>query len=156
MRGTHCLLHWSRTQQLISLSSAEAELNASITAGCEGLLIKHMVRETGSDVEVCIRGDSSANSGIVHRAGTGRVKHLEIRQLWLQQKVGVGAVKNVKIPRGENLSDTQTHYWTREEGRTHFPKMNAERRGLEHAGAMPSHKGGLDSIHLYKYKKGYI
>ena len=30
MRGTHLIAHWSRTQQLISLSSAEAELNASI------------------------------------------------------------------------------------------------------------------------------
>ena len=109
MRGIHCILHWSRTQQLISLSSAEAELNASIAAGCEGLLIKNMVQELGGKLEVCIRGDSSANSGIAHRAGTGRVKHLEIRQLWLQEKVGDGTITFAKIPRAENLSDTPTH-----------------------------------------------
>ena len=33
MRGAHVISHWARTQQLIALSSAEAELNAATVAG---------------------------------------------------------------------------------------------------------------------------
>ena len=48
MRGTHLLVWWSRTQQLIALSSAEAELNASIKAAVEGLGVCNMAWELGS------------------------------------------------------------------------------------------------------------
>ena len=63
MKGTHCLLHWSRTQQLSALSSAEAELNASIRAGQEGLGITHFSAELGKARGVEILGDSSAVVG---------------------------------------------------------------------------------------------
>ena len=86
MRGEHYLLHWSWTQQVVSLSSAEAELNASITAGCEGLLVKNMARELGMEYSVTVLGDSSANSGIVHRSGTGRIKHLSIDNCGCKKK----------------------------------------------------------------------
>ena len=142
MRGTHCIMHWSRTQQLISLSSAEAELNASITAGCEGLFVKHMTEELGCSYDLMIRGDSSANDGIVHRSGTGRIKHLSIRQLWLQERVRNKELEFTKIPREINMSDTQTHHWTQQEGKTHFTEMHAQRRAV--AGApLYSAKGGL-------------
>ena len=150
MRGQHCLLHWSRTQQVISLSSAEAELNASITAGCEGLLIKHMTEELGLKYNLKILGDSSANSGIVHRSGTGRIKHLSIRQLWLQEKVGNAELEFEKIPRARNVSDTQTHHWTKEEARVHFANMHAERRRLVQAAPSYSLKGGLGVMHVYR------
>ena len=35
MRGGHLIVHWSRTQQLVALSSAEAELNAAVKAAQE-------------------------------------------------------------------------------------------------------------------------
>ena len=143
MRGQHCLLHWSRTQQVISLSSAEALLNASITAGCEGLLIKHMTEELGLTYSLRILGDSSANSGIVHRSGTGRIKHLSIRQLWLQEKVANGDLEFEKIPRAINSSDTQTHHWTREEGRVHFGNMHVESRRMFQTAPLHILKGGL-------------
>ena len=49
MKGEHLLLWWSRTQQLIALSSAEAELNASIKAGIESLGVANMSRELDSE-----------------------------------------------------------------------------------------------------------
>ena len=41
MRGRHLIVHWSRTQQLVALSSAEAELNAAVKAAQEGLGVAH-------------------------------------------------------------------------------------------------------------------
>ena len=89
LHGSHCILTWSRTQQLVALSSAEAELNASVTAQ-EGLSPKHLAEEFGDLVFLRLRGDSSANDGILKRSGTGKVKHLSVRQMWLQEKVGQG------------------------------------------------------------------
>ena len=90
LHGSHCILTWSRTQQLVALSSAEAELNASVKAAQEGLSLKHLAEEFGDQVFLRLCGDSSANDGILKRSGTGKVKHLSVRQMWLQEKVGQG------------------------------------------------------------------
>ena len=119
LHGSHALLHWSRTQQLIALSSAEAELNAAIKAGQEGLALKHLAEELGDTCWVQVLGDSSAADGIVKRSGTGKVKHLSVRQLWLQEKVGQGELEHEKIPRLDNVADALTHHFTKAEGYLH-------------------------------------
>ena len=125
--GNHVLIHWSRTQQLVALSSAEAELNASIKAGQEGLSLKHLAVELGDDVWLCLKGDSSACDGILKRSGTGKVKHLSVRQLWLQEKILEGELTNIKIPRLDNVSDALTHHFTKTEAQLHFAKMSCHR-----------------------------
>ena len=99
MRGGHSILHWSRTQQLVALSSAEAELNAAVKAAQEGLGIAHLEEEFGRWLKVRLRGDSSANHGMIQRQGTGKVKHLSVRQLWLQQQAELGCCIHEKAPR---------------------------------------------------------
>ena len=81
MYGNYLLLHWSRTQQLVVLSSAEAELIASVKVAQEGLGMKNMMDDLGEPCSLRLRGDSSANDGIIKRAGVGKVKHLSVRQL---------------------------------------------------------------------------
>ena len=129
MKGSHLLLFWSRTQQLIAFSSAEAELNASIKAGVEGLGVANMAEEMGKAHKVRVLCDHSANVGISHRAGAGKVKHLGIRQLWLQERVSIGDLTIEKIPRAVNSSDTLTHHWTAAEGKVHFGAMQTVRCG---------------------------
>ena len=127
--GRHCILHWSRTQQLVALSSAEAELNASIKAAQEGLGFRNTALEVGLQClgPVVIYGDSSANDGILKRAGSGKIKHLSIRQLWLQEQCGLGNAEHVKVPRANNCSDTLTHHFSRTEAETHFGSMSCSR-----------------------------
>ena len=43
MLGGHLLMHWSSTQSTVSLSSAEAELNAIIKAFSETSGVKNMM-----------------------------------------------------------------------------------------------------------------
>ena len=45
--GGHLIVHWARTQQLVALSSAEAEFNAAVKAAQEGLAISHLEEEFG-------------------------------------------------------------------------------------------------------------
>ena len=67
--------------QLIALSSAEAELNASIKAGIESLGAVNVGRELDSEHKVEILCAASANIGIHLRVGAGKVKRLGVRQL---------------------------------------------------------------------------
>ena len=84
MRGAHLISHWARTQQVIALSSAEAELNAICKASQEGLGSRHFSGELNKPEKLEIKTDAAAAIGITLRQGTGRIKHLEVKQLWVQ------------------------------------------------------------------------
>ena len=53
--------------------------------------------------------DASMARQFVHRKGVGRMKHLEVRHLWLQDQLAKGAYTCRKIARSENPSDMLTH-----------------------------------------------
>ena len=129
LHGEHCVVHWSRTQQLVALSSAEAELNASIKAAQEALGLRQTAMEVGMwcTGTVEIKGDSSANDGILKRVGSGKIKHLSVRQLWLQEQCELNIAKHLKIPRAINTADALTHHYTKAEAETHFTAMSCVR-----------------------------
>ncbi len=52
MMGLHLILQWSRTQAVIALSSAEAELNASVKGASEGIQLKYAAQARGINVKV--------------------------------------------------------------------------------------------------------
>ena len=114
--GAHLLTHWSRTQSCVALSSGEAELNAMLKAASEGLSLKYLLQEIGEERELHLRGDSSAAQGTLNRLGSGRVKHLQTRQLWLQENVYAGEV-TVEKSEGESI------------GPMHSPTHGLQQRG---------------------------
>ena len=128
MRGKHLVCHWSRTQKLVALSSAKAELNAAVKAAQEGLVLAHIEEEFGRWLLVRLYGDSSANHGMIQRQGSGKAKHLTVRQLWLQQQSELGVCLHEKIPRGIHIADLLTHHWTKADAECHLKSANCERR----------------------------
>ena len=140
MRGAHVLSHWSRTQATIALSSGEAELNASLKGGCELLGLGELEREWGKTVSLRLEGDSSACRGTLQRQGSGRQKHLEVRQLWMQGHIKNQKLLFSKIPRDRNASDVLTKHWAADAA-AHFSRLsftispsrcNAQPRGGAH------------------------
>ena len=125
--GNHLLQHWSRTQQSVSLSSAEAELNALNKGGTEGLGVRNLIEQCGESLLLELRTDASAARGILERSGAGKVKHLSVKQLWAQDKIARGELSIVKVPREINCSDLLTHHWTFVEGEKFLPSMCVER-----------------------------
>ena len=99
---------WSRTQPTIALSSGEAELAALIRATSEGLGMQAMMHEFGLESQLKIKGDAVAAMGMVKRQGLGRVRHLAVADLWIQQKAKEGVAKFEKLPGTENTSDIMT------------------------------------------------
>ena len=122
----HLLLHYLRTQAGVALSSAEAELNATLKMGCGILGISQFCRELEDNVDIKINGDSSAVKGILARRGCGKVKHLKLKQLWLQEQVRSGKVEIHKISWCMNPTNPLTHHYTQEDAKKHFKHMSIE------------------------------
>ena len=53
--------------------------------------------------------DASAAKGALLRRGAGKIKHLEIRQLWCQHAIERYGIEVLKIVRKLNLADCLTH-----------------------------------------------
>jgi hypothetical protein len=120
LHGQHLVHHWSSTQTVVALSSMEAELNAIVKGVAEVLGLKNLLAECGRPMKAVIYTDSSAANGVVHRQGSGKVKHLECRQLWVQDAVFSGKVRVEKVGRDFNPADAFTHYTSVHEATRHF------------------------------------
>ena len=88
-----------------------------------------MAEELGSAHTAKILGDASAAQGINGRTGAGKVKHLSVRQLWLQERLAAGDLSQAKVPRAVNISDCLTHHWAATEGSGHLDGMATVRCG---------------------------
>ncbi len=53
--------------------------------------------------------DASSTVALLHSKGPGKMKHLDVRVLWLQDLVTAGGLSTQKIDRILNLSDPLTH-----------------------------------------------
>ena len=107
----HFLFSGSRTQRVVSLSSAESELYAMVSGLCDAMHLKHVIMFCLGLDKLTIHhlGDSSAARGILQRQGTGgRVKHIEGRLLWSQQKIQEKIVVLNVVQTRWNLSDMAT------------------------------------------------
>ena len=107
-RGAHYLDGWVSGQQLVALSSGEAEFYAlgRLVAGL--LFLKWLGEELGTELRVKARSDSSAARGMAGRTGSGAVKHLETRWLWLQERVRAKQVEVERVRGVFNPADLGT------------------------------------------------
>ena len=61
-------------------------------------------------VKLRLKSDASAAIGIASRRGLGKIRHLEVSQLWLQQKVANGDLEVIKVNGEDNLADALTKH----------------------------------------------
>ena len=99
---------WSSTQGSIALSVAEAEYYAAVKGAAEGLGFQSMLKDLGFECRIELWQDSSAAKSIASRAGIGKIRHLDVRWLWLQHAVKMKLLTCLKIPGEENPSDILT------------------------------------------------
>ena len=102
--------HWSKSQSNVALSSAEAELNACVKGLSELIGIYNLINETlGFSPVLALCTDASACKGMLLRHGTGKVKHLSVKQLWSQEVVSCYGVQVQRVTRAANPADLLTH-----------------------------------------------
>ena len=111
MLGGHCVKTWSASQAAYALSSAEAELYGMVEGVTRAKGLRTVAFELGfRSLRNVIRlgTDSSAAKSFVSRRGRGKMRHLEIRDLWLQKEVREGRVEVSKVLGTLNPSDLMT------------------------------------------------
>jgi hypothetical protein len=116
-------------QEIVALSSTEAELIAATTAGKQILYLRQILKDMGyeqagpttlfEDNTGCI---NISENPVQHR----RTKHIDVRYLWLRQGVENGDFKLNYIPSKENVADIMT----KPLGVTAFTKLRAQLLGV--------------------------
>ena len=113
LNGT-LLQAWSRTQNQTALSSCESEFYAIVTGVTETIFIRSILNELepmkNRQVQVKVYTDSTSAMQLAQRQGVGRVKHLNIRKLFVQDLVKEGVVTIHRVSTDENVADIFTKY----------------------------------------------
>ena len=110
MAGKHTIKSYSRQQKTVALSSAEAELHAMVAASAETLGVAKLCRDLGMEVQGEVYADSSAALGIAQRSGQGKLRHLRVQALWVQEVRCARRLKYKKVLGSRNLADLLTKH----------------------------------------------
>ena len=134
------------TQSVIALSSGEAEYYALVKGSGQAIGMCSMIRELGVPIarefnvmntdennEVEIGTDSAVAKCIASRRGTGKIRHIDVAELWLQEKVASGLVKVIKVKGEANPADALTKYVGARELLVHCSGANVEKAVGRHA-----------------------
>ena len=105
-----------RTQASVALSSCEAELYAANGLMVESLFLYRLCKFLVGDetegnnetVEQRLYMDSSSAMALIRRSGTGRLKHIQIKQFYLQSLLRSGIFSIFKVHTKLNPGDLNT------------------------------------------------
>ena len=81
--GSHLIKSWAVAQSVIALSSGEAEYYGLVKGSSNAMGLWSVSADLGVDLRIRVQADSSAAKGIASRTGLGKVRHVEVAQLWM-------------------------------------------------------------------------
>ena len=113
MLGRHPLRTWSSTQATVATSSAEAELYAMAEGASRGLGFQSTLQEITDDVSLRVLRvwtDSAAAKAFASTRGLGRMRHVQVKDLWIQSLVKTGRISLGKVRGDLNVADALTKY----------------------------------------------
>jgi hypothetical protein len=106
------LQHFSKTQPTLSQSSGEAELVALYHGVSAAIGVQHLIEEIAWEslprVGLVAQCNSTAAISSCLRLGVGRIKHLELKYLWLQELIRSRALSISYIASRLNKADLLT------------------------------------------------
>eukprot|EP00972_Heterocapsa_arctica_P031827 4690385-Heterocapsa_arctica.AAC.1 len=110
MHGSHFVRTWSTTQSVIALSSGEAELYGIVKGALAAMGFHSVAADLGIKLDIGIFSDSAAARGMVRRTGLGKVRHIQVQELWVQQALREGRFALNPTVGGDNPADILTKY----------------------------------------------
>ena len=120
------VIHTSRTQATVALSSGEAELYAIGQGTSEALFLKSLILEAefAKRVNMIVYTDSTAGRSMAIRFGAGKkTKHVELRYFYMQDLVRSGVLIVRKVHTSANPADVLTKYSPTEVLKNLTPKL---------------------------------
>ena len=114
LRGKHPIKHWSLTQTTIALSSGEAELGGICRGAALALGLQSLANDLGIALNIELLTDATAAIGICRRRGLGKIRHLHVSDLWVQDRLKKGDFSLSKVLGADNPADLLTKHVSRE------------------------------------------
>ena len=108
-----CLKVWSPTQTVVARNSGEVECYAAVKGASEAIGSQSACKDLGIDLRIRVLTESPACRGTCGRTGLGKVKHMAIQMLWLQDVVRQGAVEMRRVRGDVNAADLMTKFPSR-------------------------------------------
>ncbi len=142
--GSHIVKSYSRQQKTVALSSAEAELHAMVAASAETLGVIGLCRDMGIAIEGEVYTDSSAALGITQRLGNGKVRHLRVQALWVQEVRCTKRLSYKKVLGSRNPADILTKHVPKDLLNVHLVTL-----GVEFQGGRAESAPTLDSVEAH-------
>ena len=100
--GTSLLKSWSITQSTIATSTVEAELYAMARCAQQALGLASLARDFGVELSARVHSDASAAIGVALRSGLGgRMRHVKVQYMWIQEAVATKEIDLKKIKTAE-------------------------------------------------------
>ena len=90
------------------------------------------MEDLGLQLTVTVHADASAAIGIAQRRGVGKVRHIEVHQLWLQDRVSRGDIRIRKVDGNKNPADALTKHVEGNKVCTHMDLVHLHASGGRH------------------------
>ena len=153
--GKSIIKSWSTNQAVIALSSGEAEYYALVKGASTGIGLTSLLQDLGiGGRRIRLMTDSSAAVRISNRLGTGKVRHIEVNQLWVQEKVAHGLISVHKVDGKTNRADALTKPVSAEELRAHADMLGIQIRSDRHPLAPELEKEDISTMELEDLDEG--
>ena len=115
MIGKHLIKSWSTTQPSVTMSSGEAEMVGVTRAAAAAFGFRSLLADLGLDWPVRVWTDSTASIGMCSRQGLGKVRHLDVQLMWIQQRIRNHDLDLYKVLGEENPADLMTKFLKKSE-----------------------------------------
>jgi len=122
----HYIKSWSSTQKSITLSSGEAELVAAVKMCTEVLGVVQLLADWGVEVDGEVWVDSSAAIGTMTRRGNGKLRHVRVGTLWVQERIEDGDLVVKKVRGEDNPADLCTKHVNEKLAKKFMDHLNFE------------------------------
>ncbi len=115
---------WSTTQATVAKSSAEAELFSLTKGAATALGMISTAHDLGMRVDAKIHSDASAAIAIAQRQGLGKLRHLKVQFLWIQERIRRGDLAVQKVPGKDNPADLLTKHLSVQDMQRHLKTLD--------------------------------
>ena len=106
----HPWMQYQISRQSFQPLPVESELYASIKASSETIGQLAMMKGWRIQCTGSIWSDASAALGIIERSGLGKLRHIDVSYLWIQEVRATRALQHRKIKGAGNVADMGTKH----------------------------------------------
>ena len=137
--GSHVIKTWSSTQAIVALPSSEAAYYGITKSGCTATGLKSFSQDSLVNITMTIYIDFAAARSVASRRGLGKLRHMDVQYLWIQEKLPNKTFKLLKVLGADNPADALTKFLDEPSMMRHLRRLHVEHHDGRSAAAPQLH-----------------